>query len=111
MLSPTHEDNDQYEHLLTENPFADTQAAFIEPDVEAPSTSSNVPTPQQPPPPPSGTIHQQKQLNSQEAVTANMYSGEDTLDEPVTVTIVRHYPDPFPPNGNSFNPPFSTIVA
>lgn len=86
MLSPSHEDNDQYDRLLTENPFADSQtAALIEPDIEAtPSTSSTAPKPKQQQPPET-TPQRQTQLQE---MTSNMYSGEDTLDEPVITTIV-----------------------
>jgi hypothetical protein len=96
---------DQYE-----NPFADSysnandRTALIEPDLDltgqSTTTSAPVQQPQKPETPvPTGNIgnNQKNTSNSSSSNTqqptasssSNVYTGEDTLDEAVTVTIVR----------------------
>jgi hypothetical protein len=108
MLSPTklnpHDDN------LYDNPFADSStpdpiqdnsaAAFIEPDIDLTGQSTTATSSKPAPPPvPTGNIGassstrnnvQQPVQQQGEGGTSDTYAGEDTLDEPVTVTIVSH---------------------
>jgi hypothetical protein len=110
MLSPTklnggshHNDDNQFE-----NPFADNiSAAFIEPDLDLTGQSSTTvqPTPQKPASSntvPTGNIgssssstrqQQEPTQQSTQQETLSTYAGEDTLDEPVTVTVVCTHPD------------------
>lgn len=105
MLSPTKLNESGSHGDLYENPFASTsanslqsEAALIEPDVDLTGQSTaKVTEPIQPPPPPTGNIgyssnsrsgNSNNVQNSQQEGTST-YTGQDTLDEPVTVTIVR----------------------
>jgi hypothetical protein len=94
---------DQYE-----NPFADSysnandRTALIEPDLDLTGQSTTTSAPEQVPqipvtPLPTGSIvNSQTNTSSStqnptaaESSSSNVYTGEDTLDEAVTVTIVK----------------------
>lgn len=95
MLSPsklndTDSLQDQYE-----NPFADAndRAALIEPDLDLTgqsTTTASAPTQIPVTPVPVGNITNASSTRQPtENLNSNVYTGEDTLDEAVTVTIVK----------------------
>ncbi|CAO3633531.1 unnamed protein product [Mucor hiemalis] len=105
MLSPTKMNETGSHGDLYDNPFASSsansfhsEAALIEPDVDLTGQSTVKATEaiELPPLPPTGSIgtsnnrninSNNSQSNQQEGTST--YTGEDTLDEPVTVTIMR----------------------
>jgi hypothetical protein len=94
MLSPTklssgHED--PYENPFAssnENPFQE-EAALIESDLDLTGQSTSKAAVPSPPPRSNIAASSSNNISQQEATTTSTYSGQDTLDEPVTVTIVR----------------------
>ncbi|GAA5816804.1 hypothetical protein MFLAVUS_010337 [Mucor flavus] len=77
MLSPA---NEQHENPFISTPVLVDNSAMIEPDLDLTGQSTTKPTPVVP-----VTDHN----SIQPVATASTYTGEDTLDEPVTVTIMR----------------------
>ncbi|KAL9546833.1 hypothetical protein MBANPS3_006468 [Mucor bainieri] len=96
MLSPSkhqEEDDNPFANSASIDPFQD--AAYIEPDLDltGQSTVNTQPSPQ---PAPMGNIgssasttRQTEQPSALADTSTSVYSGQDTLDEPVTVTISR----------------------
>ncbi|RCH95497.1 hypothetical protein CU098_010824 [Rhizopus stolonifer] len=81
MISPSNHSQELYE-----NPFAsaqDSQSALIEPDIDLTGQST-----QEQEPPAVLPTSQPTEIPTQ-SNTSNVYSGQDTLDEPVTTTIMR----------------------
>ncbi|KAI7907626.1 Yip1 domain-containing protein [Cokeromyces recurvatus] len=90
MLSSTKLNTGEYRNEQYENPFADSTVdpfqdnnAYIEPDLDLTGQSTTTQSPL-----PTGNIGQSIRSNNIQYHAAT-YSGEDTLDEPVTVTISR----------------------
>ncbi|KAI9258347.1 Yip1 domain-containing protein [Helicostylum pulchrum] len=77
MLSPASE---QHENPFISSPVLVNNSSMIEPDLDLTGQSTTKPTPVVP-----VTDHN----NIQPVETTSTYTGEDTLDEPVTVTIMR----------------------
>lgn len=113
MLSPSklngggsHHNNQHFDNpFATEDPFADNNsAAYIEPDLDLTGQSTTNNTQKQPASsfgpaaataPPTGNIGSSSSSNTriqqppqQQQEALSTYSGEDTLDEPVSITIV-----------------------
>lgn len=106
MLSPTKLNESGSHGDLYDNPFASTsansfqsEAALIEPDVDLTGQSTAKVTEPIQPLPPTGNIgsssnsrnmnSNNNQQNSSQQGGNSTYTGQDTLDEPVTVTIMR----------------------
>lgn len=77
MLSPA---NEQHENPFISTPVLVNNSAMIEPDLDLTGQSTTKPTP---------VVPVADHNSIQPVVTTSTYTGEDTLDEPVTVTIVK----------------------
>ncbi|KAG2235464.1 Yip1 domain-containing protein [Thamnidium elegans] len=77
MLSPA---NEQHENPFISTPVLVDNSAMIEPDLDLTGQSTTKPTP---------VVPVADHNSIQPVETTSTYTGEDTLDEPVTVTIMR----------------------